>query len=605
MIQKKIASLRALMAERGVDAYVIFGGDDHASEYAAGFWRAREWLSGFTGSMGILVVTRDEAGLWTDGRYFIQAEKELRGSGIKIFRIGEPDVPTYRAFLARKIPDGGTLGFDGRTLMVSEFSRIKEAFREEKILEENFLEENSRGKKINFAYDDDLVGILWRDRPPLPREKSFAHPPRFAGKTSAEKLRDVRAKMKEKNFSAYLVTALDSVAWLLNIRGRDIKNLPVAYAFALVTETEAHVFADENKIPAPQNFFSHDYDALPAFLKNFSTRKLFFNPDTTNVLLANETKNIAADDIITLLKAVKTESEIANIKNAFVKEGVAMTKLLCRIDTQLPKNEGEVVRAMQKFRAEQADYLCESFATIAAFGENAAQAHYNSGETGADLRREGFLLIDTGGQYLDGTTDTTRTVCLGEISPEMRRDFTLVLKGHIALATAVFLSGTTGTHLDILARAPLWRDGKNYAHGTGHGVGYCLSVHEGPQNISRAVNSVALVPGMLITNEPAFYKENEYGIRTENVLLVVEKEKRDGKNFFARENEKEKRDGNIFFAFENLTFCPIDKRAIAPELLTEAERDWLNDYHKRTFEMLSPFLRGAELEWLKNATSEL
>jgi Xaa-Pro aminopeptidase len=492
-------------------------------------------------------------------------------------------VPTYQAFLT-KLPDGGKLGFDGRTLTSAAFSRIKEALHD---------------KNIFFAHNDDLVGMLWKDRPPMPREKAFAHPPQFAGKSSAEKLKDVRSKMKEKKITAYLITALDCVAWLLNIRGSDIKNLPVVYAFALITETDAYVFADKTKISEIEleNFTLHDYDDLAEFLKN--TENPYFNPDDTNVTLAgcveNSKSHKSTDDIIPLLKAVKTETELANIKNAFIKEGVAMVKMLHWLDnagvgtTEYPITEGAIATVLQEFRKLQPHYLCDSFSSIIAYGANAALSHYNSGEIGAELHAEGFLLIDTGGQYLDGTTDTTRTICLGEISDEMKRNFTLVLKGHIALSRAVFLKGTTGTNLDILARMPLWENGLNYNHGTGHGIGYCLSVHEGPHNISRGnINSAAFVPGMLVTNEPAFYKENHYGIRTENVLAVIECAGR-----------------SDFYAFEPLTHCPIDKRAIAAELLTETETDWLNAYHKRTFETLSPHLSDEERDWLKNAAEKI
>lgn len=586
MAAEKLTALRGLMAQRGLDAYVIPSGDAHASEYVADFWRAREWVSGFSGSAGLLVVLREEAGLFTDGRYFIQAERELAGSGIDLLKVGEKNVPKYTEFLARKIPRNGKLGFDGRTLTAQEFSRIKAALKE---------------KKISFEYGSDLVGLIWRDRPPLPTEKAFAHVLEFAGKTSAEKLADIRAKMREKKITAYLISALDSVAWLLNLRGRDISGLPVAYAFALVTETEAFVFIDAAKISdiALPDFQVRGYGELPEFLANFKTKKLYFNPATTNVLLAEAIpKKIAApaamkpaEEILPLLKAVKTPAELANIRNAFVKEGVAMVRTLFWLESAVRDGgvfEGDVARALQKFRGEAETYLCDSFPTISAYGANAAQAHYSCGERGAALREENFLLIDTGGQYLDGTTDTTRTICLGEPDEEMRRDFTLVLKAHIGLARAVFLSGTTGSGLDILARAPLWEAGQNYRHGTGHGVGFCLSVHEGPHNISQNHNAVAFAPGMLVTNEPAIYKENRYGIRTENVLAVAE--------------HRQTPDG-MFLKFETLTHCPIDRRAIEPKMLTETEREWLNSYHKRTRDTLSPLLNEAEREWLKNATA--
>jgi len=618
----RIAALRNLMRERGLDAYIIPSGDAHASEYVADFWCARKWLSGFTGSAGLLVVTMHESGLWTDGRYFIQAERELAGSEIRLFKM--PEAITYQAFLAEKIPQSGRVGFDGRTVTVTSFKTIKDMLRVKNAL---------------FSYNEDLVGQIWRNRPPLPCEPAFEHALEFSGQSRAEKLFLVRVRQahggsrgvrqahsesrgqvsaaahsleagqerrgqvpaaarslesgKERrgqvsaaarsleagNDSAYLVTSLDSVAWLTNLRGRDISGLPVVYAFAVVTQTEAHLFIDAKKIAGLHlpEFTIHDYAALPDFLKNFPAKKIFFNPHTTNVLLAESipTERRAefkpADEIIPRLKAVKTPHEIGQIKNAFLKEGIAMTKTLSWLESAMAAGstvtEGDVVRMLQKFRAEQAGYLCDSFDTISAYGANAAEAHYSGGET--VLRPEGFLLLDTGGQYLDGTTDTTRTIPLGALTDEMRRDYTLVLKGHIALARAVFPKGTTGTQLDILARLPLWQSGQNYSHGTGHGLGFCLSVHEGPHNISPHHNAVALEPGMLVTNEPALYKPGRYGIRTENVLCVKDAE---------FEN---------FLCFEVLTLCPIDTRAILPELLTDIEREWIESYNKRVFARLS------------------
>ncbi|MCL2576902.1 MAG: aminopeptidase P family protein [Defluviitaleaceae bacterium] len=579
MPHEKLSALRKLMAERGINAYIITSADAHASEYTAPFWRGREWISGFTGSAGIMVIFPEEAGLWTDGRYFIQAEKELEGSGIKLFKHGEPNVQKYTEYLAKNLPASGKLGFDARTVTAADFLKIKEALQD---------------KKISFAHNEDLLDEIWVNRPPMPEEKAFEHAPQFAGKSAKEKLADVRAIMKKKNIAAYLVTAPESTAWLANLRGRDIPCLPVVYAFSLITQDEAHIFIDPQKIESTllPDFTLHDYNSLPSFLKNFKTEKIYYNPTNTNVQLTEaipiKSELKPADDIIPLLKAVKTHAELANIKNAFIKEGVVLTKMLFWLHEKIkerPVTEGEIARVLQKTRKTQAHYICDSFTTICAYGSNAAQAHYNCGETGAVLHERGFLLIDTGGQYLDGTTDTTRTICLGEITDEMKRDFTLVLKGNIALSHAVFPSGTTGSALDILARQALWESGQNYRHGTGHGIGYCLSVHEGPHNISQTYNAVALAPGMLVSNEPAIYKENRYGIRTENILCVTEK-----------------KPGGTFLTFETLTHCPIDTRAISPELLTPTERGRLNDYHKRTYEVLSPHLTTHEREWLKQAT---
>ncbi|MCL2215605.1 MAG: aminopeptidase P family protein [Defluviitaleaceae bacterium] len=581
-----LAGLRELMREKNLDAYVIPSGDAHANGYVADYWRGREWFSGFTGSAGTVVVTAEKAGLWTDGRYFIQAAKQLTGTGIDLYKSGQPNVQEYTKFLADNLPQNANLGFDGRVVTAGEFSKIKDALNE---------------KSVVYSYQDDLIGQLWKNRPSFPVEPAFEHAPEFAGALASEKLKSVRAKMKEKNITAYLVPSLDDIAWLLNIRGRDIPNLPVVYAYALITDAEAHIFIDPAKISglsaklAAQGFSFHAYDALPKFLITLSTLNLYYNPAKTNTLLAKAIpKNIKiakGDDILPAIKSVKSEAELANIKNAFVKEGVALVKTLkwldeCVADSR-PLVEGDVVRALQKFRREQAHYLCDAFPTISAYGENAAQAHYNSGETGAAIKPEGFLLIDTGGQYLDGTTDTTRTIALSEPTDEMKRDYTLVLKGHIALSRVIFPTGTLGSALDAIARVPLWEIGQNYNHGTGHGLGYCLSVHEGPQNISPRPNSVALLPGMLLSNEPALYKESRYGIRTENILLVTENQK------------------TAFLSFENLTHCPIDTKAIDSALLAETEREWINAYHRRTFETLSPYLDTGEKAWLEKATLPL
>ncbi|MCL1863133.1 MAG: aminopeptidase P family protein [Defluviitaleaceae bacterium] len=576
---EKIAALRTVMAERGLYAYLIMSGDAHASEYVAEFWSGREWISGFTGSNGLVVVTATEAGLWTDGRYFIQAEKELAGSGITLFKMEEPGVPTYQKYLQDNMPDGSKLGFDGRTVTATSFKSIK-----------LFLDE----KKIAYSYDD-LVGEIWKDRPPLPTDKAFLHALEFAGKTSAEKLTEVREKMKENKIPAYLVTALDSIAWLLNMRGSDITYLPVIYAFVLITQREAFIFADAAKVADIDlgEFVLHDYNALPAFLKNFDTKNLYYNPNNTNVLLCNEGKAIKpAEDIIPLLKALKTPHELKNMRNAFIKDGVVFVKMLHWLDNvdMDTMHEGTVSEVLQKFRREQSHYLYDSFNTICAYGGNASQPHYRADGAGAALRAEGFLIVDSGGQYLDGTTDTTRTIPLGTITTEMKRDFTLVLKGHIALSRAVFLQGTTGSSLDILARIPLWESGQNYRHGTGHGLGYCLSVHEGPHNIARTHNTVALAPGMAMSNEPGIYKEGKYGIRIENIIVV---------------KEKEKTSDGVFLEFEDLTHCPISREAIAEEMLTATELDWLNAYHKRVYATLSPFLSDAEKEWLKKETATI
>ena len=589
---EKVTALRKLMTERGLDAYVIPSGDPHASEYITDHWRTRQWLSGFTGSAGLVVVTQTEAGLWTDGRYFIQAVQELEGTGIDLFKSGEPDVPKYSAFLTEKLPSNGRLGFDGRTLPSEDFETLKKALKD---------------KNITFAYQEDLIGKLWGERPPMPTCPAFEHEPQFAGKCASEKLADVRAKMAEKKITAYLVTALDDIAWLLNIRGNDILRTPVVYSYVLITEKDAHVFIDPGKIKTiaakltSLGFTLHGYDALPKLLSKLPTNgKLYYNSTKTNTLLAEaipkgyKSLRKSEADIIPLLKAVKSETEISNIKNAFIKEGAVLVQFLKWLDESIGKTElteSDVAEKLTALRKAQPHYLEDSFETISAYGANAALMHYRFEGKGAVLRPEGFLLVDTGGQYLDGTTDTTRTIPLGDVTDEMKRDYTLVLKGHIALARARFLDGTTGHALDVLARQPLWQAGINYRCGTGHGIGYCLGVHEGPQSISpRRENAVALVPGMLLSNEPGVYKEGLYGIRTENILLVT--------------TEIENEDG-IFLGFTPVTYCPVDLSVVDKALLSEDEREYLNSYHKKTYEALAPLLNEEECAWLANVTKAI
>jgi len=584
---EKLKALRNLMKERGLDAYVILSGDAHASEYVTGYWKARVWFSGFTGSSGTVVVTHDEAGLWTDGRYFIQAEQELAGTGIALFKMGVPGVPKYREYLAEKLPANGKLGFDGRVVDMKEYKDICEALS---------------AKDITYIYNEDLIGLIWDNRPTLPTTPAFEHELPFAGMPAAEKLAVIRAEMAKHNVSSYLVVALDDIAWLMNIRGKDMPHTPVVYAYALITADKADVFIDRSKVAKftanldAQGFTLHDYDELTNVLSKLPIDgTLLYNPKKTNMLLIDAlpksllTKCDLPVDIITGLKAVKSETELSNTRNAYIKESVALVrfhKWLEEVPDISAITEEDTVKKLTDLRTQQPDFLEDSFSTIAAYGANAAQAHYNPKGKGVSLKPEGFLLVDTGGQYLDGTTDTTRTIPVGPITEEMKHHFTLVLKGYIAIDQVVFPKGTSGVQLDALARTPLWRHGLDYRHGTGHGIGYCLSVHEGPHGISSK-SEVEFVPGMLVSVEPAFYKDGEYGIRTENIVEVCEHS----------ETEYGK-----FYGFRPLMYCPVNKSAIIPGLLTKGEIAHLNAYHQKTYELLSPLLTEDERIWLYEAT---
>jgi len=595
---ERLAQLRAAMKAQALDAYIVTGADAHGSGYVSAYWKTRAWLTGFTGSSGLAVVTRHEAGLWTDGRYFIQAEKELAGSGFTLFKMQEPNVPTYQDFLKDKLPQGGRIGFDGRTLTMQSFDTLKKQLTE---------------RNAQYALDVDVIGALWQDRPAIPVDAGsvFAHPPEFAGKTTAQKLALVREQMTKKKIGGYLVAALDDIAWLANIRGRDVPYTPVVYAFAFITAQQAHLFIEPAKVQgiALGDFVLHKYEEFAAFLKGLRATelgggKLYFNPNKTSAVLGDvipkgiATARNAAEDILPLLKAVKDEHELKNIRQAYINEGVVWVGLLKWLDDQLAAPgeltlcEGDIARKLTVLRKERfpALYLHDSFSTIAAYGGNAASAHYSPGENGAAIKRDGFLLIDSGGQYMNGTTDTTRTIPVGALTDEMKRDFTLVLKGHIALTLAEFPAGTTGSQIDILARLPLYKDGKNFRHGTGHGIGYVLGVHEGPHNIAHMPNVIALAAGMLASNEPGMYKQDEYGIRTENIICV---------------KELRKTDYGTFLGFDSLTFCPINIEAMDLTLLTDEERKYVNDYHAATFAALSPYLDAAEAEWLKAATREV
>ena len=575
-MSEKLIAMRHAMADKGIDAYIIPGSDAHQSEYIADYWRTRHWLSGFTGSNGLIAVTEKAAGLWTDGRYFIQAEKQLAGSGIKLFKMNEPNVPTYSKWLADNLPQNAKVGFDGRVLSVAELGVLKRDFAH---------------KKISFHYDDDIAGALWKDRPPLPAAPAFAHDIKFTGKYTMDKLAEVRAKMKKRRVDLYLTAALDEIAWLANIRGNDIANTPVVYAYLLVAMDNAWLFIDEKKISFPLDLTICPYEDIFGHLEKVSG-SLLYQPDAISVKLFNAipktAKPVKGQSIIAGLKAVKNETEIKNFRNAFIKEGVVMVRFLKWLDESDVSNidEIEVQNKISDLRKTGEHSLGDSFTSIAAYGENAALMHYSPAPKNCSkLRPEGFLLVDTGGQYLDGTTDITRTISLGDITKEMRRDFTLVLKGHIALASAKFLQGASGVHLDVLARQYIWEAGMDYKSGTGHGLGFCLGVHEGPQNISMRVKEQKLLPGMICTNEPGIYKEGRFGIRTENVLLV---------------KELERNEHGTFLGFEVISYCPIDTKAIDMSLLTAKEMEYLNEYHQLVYEKLSPLLSQEERDWLED-----
>ena len=590
-INSRIKSLRELMVKKNIDAYIIPSSDSHQSEYTQEHFKSREWISGFTGSAGTVIVTKDNSMLWTDGRYFLQAEKQLISNEIKLFKMGERDVPTINEYLKENLQEQQTVGFDGKLFSYKEVEKMKDALSK---------------KSINIESEYDLIDEIWTDRPELPKEKVFVHDKKYSGLGVDEKLKLIREIMNKKNVDYYLVSSLDDIAWLFNIRGFDIMYNPVVISYALINLEGATIFIENEKLNndvlkylEENNIDIRDYCEIKKELANLSAgKRMYLDPSKTSIWcydsIPKNMKKIHGEDIVEGLKAIKNEVEIENFKRAQIRDGVAMVKFLAWLDLNVANGdltELSVSQKLEEFRSEGKNYISLSFETIAGYKDHAAIVHYSADKKSEyRLKDEGMLLLDSGAQYLDGTTDITRTIVLGDITDEEKRDFTLVLKGHIALSCAKFIYGTTGTQLDILARTPLWEDGKDYKHGTGHGVGYLLGVHEGPQRISPMCSNIKLESGMLVTNEPGFYKRDEYGIRTENILLVRQVKETDYGNFME---------------FETTTFCPIDLKGINNLLLDENEKKWINNYHKDVYDKLSPNLDVHTKEWLQIQTRQI
>lgn len=591
IINERLKRLRSLMKDRGITAYIVNTADPHQSEYVADYYKSRVWISGFTGSAGTVVITQDEAILWTDGRYFIQAEKELKGSEYKLFKMAIPGFPTYTEWLRDKLNSGDTLGFDGKVFAQSAVESLENEFKE---------------KDIKFIDEYDLVGEIWEDRPNLPKGKVFIHDLKYTGKTGKEKVKEIRDEMKKSNADYFLIGSLDDIAWSYNIRGKDILYSPVVISYALILMDKAYLFIDKEKINDEIEAFLKEngievfeYEEVIDFVKTISKEsKVYLDKSRINRWLykaiPSQCKIINGMDITTRLKGMKNSTEIRNQRNAYIKDGVALVKFLYWLDKSvgnIPVTEMSAQEKLLEFRKEQEGFIEPSFGTISAYKENAAMMHYSASETSnAKIEKEGLYLVDSGGQYFDGTTDITRTVVMGSITEEEKRDFTLTLKGHINLGNARFLYGATGHSLDVLARYPLWQEGIDYKCGTGHGVGYLLNVHEGPHRIAVVANTVVLEKGMIVSIEPGVYKAGSHGIRIENVVVV---------------DEDIKTDSGQFMKFETLSFVPIDLEGVEVSLLSENERIWLNEYHKQVFDKLSPYLNEEEKAWLKEETRSI
>ena len=591
VIIDRIRRLRKEMSDKGIDAYIVPSSDPHMSEYVAAHWEGRKWLSGFTGSAGTLVITQDSCGLWTDGRYYVQAEKQLEGTGIRLFKFGMEGVKSFTEWIADTLGQGECVGMDGKLFSVSQVRNMEKIFSKKGIL-------------INKEHD--LLMGIWKDRPAIPRETVFVHDMVYAGRTAAQKIEDVREMMAQKGANYHLISSLDDIAWLYNIRGGDVAYNPVAISYALISEEKAWLFINEDKVSVPvrehlrdNGVEIEDYERIESYLSRLGRGDtILLDPQRVNSWLYDSIGREARIEedtaITTILKAVKNQVEIENLKKAHIKDGVAMVKFLCWLDNNLSKEEiTEITVAdkLEEFRSQQENYMGLSFPTIAGYGDHGAIVHYQADEESAyTLKPHGLLLIDSGCQYLEGTTDITRTIALGPTTPQQRSDYTLTLKGNIKLSRTRFLKGATGTNLDILARLYLWEHGIDYKHGTGHGVGYFLNVHEGPQSISPRISTVKLEEGMLVSNEPGVYREGSHGIRIENLLLVA--------------GDIETEFGE-FLRFEPVTLCPIDLAAVEPDLLDEEEKKWLNQYHERVYNTLGPLLDEKERLWLKDKTKAI
>jgi Xaa-Pro aminopeptidase len=590
IIKERIASLREAMKKAGISACIIPGTDPHASEYIANYWKEREWISGFDGSAGTAVVTSNDAGLWTDSRYFLHAAEQLEGTGIELMKEGLPETLGIIPWLSTQLKEGEKVGVNSQMFSLNAYASMKKELK------------MSRLELISI----DLPAKVWTDRPSLPLHPFFVYDTRFAGKSTEEKLTLVRAEIQKVHADAVVISALDDIAWLFNIRGNDVNYNPVVIAYALVEKEKATLYiAPEKLTPETTDYLKKQGVKVAPYLAIYDELKQL--PPSKAILVDGGKLNQALFESIPAgceirndmspvfkLKSVKNKVEMDGVRLAMVKDGVALTRFFMWMEENVKTGdltEISVSDKLRKFRSEQKNFIGESFGTIAGYAAHGAIVHYSATpETNVKLKAENIFLLDSGGQYLDGTTDITRTLALGTPTAQQKIDNTLVLKGHIGLAKALFPVGTRGSQLDILARKAMWDLGLNYGHGTGHGVGHFLCVHEGPQSIRMDENATVLQPGMIISNEPGIYRANEYGIRIENLVHVV---------------PAQKTEFGQFLKFETLTLCFIDKVLIDDELLTDDELDWLNKYHNTVYDTLSPHLQEDEREWLSRKCAPL
>lgn len=595
MIKERLKALREEMKKRKIAIYVIPTSDFHESEYVGDYFKARKYMTGFTGSAGTAVITMEEAGLFTDGRYFIQAAAQLSGSSVDLYKLGEEGVPTVKEFVQNHLKEGEILGFDGRVIhakLGAEFEAIVQK------------------KNGSLFVEEDLVDLIWNDRPEFSKEQSYILDVKYAGKTVKDKLADVRKVMKEKETTVHVLTSLDDIAWLFNIRGNDIPCFPVVLSFAVITMDKSLFFVNKEVLNDTVITYTKEneiqirgYHEIYDYLKSLSEETVLLDKEKTNYRICHCLNSsiivVDAKNPTMQMKAIKNETEIRNTRNAHIKDGVAFTKFMYWLKKNIKTELITEISAsdyLEDRRREQEGFIELSFQTISAYGKNAAMMHYSAAnDSNAVLQQEGFLLVDSGGHYYEGSTDITRTMALGELTDQQKLHFTTVACSNLNLAAAKFLYGCSGLNLDILSRGPLWDLGIDYKCGTGHGIGYLLNVHEGPNGFRWKVvpernDSSLLEEGMITTDEPGVYLEGEYGIRTENELVCL---------------KGEKNEYGQFMYFENITYAPIDLDAIVPEEMSKKERMRLNSYHSIVFEKLSPYMNEEETEWLKEYTREI
>ncbi|MDE6032425.1 MAG: aminopeptidase P family protein [Muribaculaceae bacterium] len=593
IIQSRIEQLRALMQQSEISAVVIPQADPHQSEYLAEHWQVRQWLSGFTGSAGTLVVTAARALLWTDSRYFLQAAQQLADTGIELMKEGLPETPSIEQWLCAELPAGSTVGVDGMVFSLAAVRRLKSALA---------------ASDITLETTFSPIDKIWSGRPSLPDDAIFIHDEKYAGESASAKINRVLSLAADAKADSLFISALDEIAWILNIRSTDVNCNPVATAFLYLSPGRKVLFTDEAKVDDKVRAYLADaavdvapYDSVSRFLALLpKSDRVYIEPERTADTLSAVLGAHAVEgaSVVALPKAVKNEVQIAGVKNAMARDGVALVKLFMEVERRLQAGESltelDMARLGTLYRSQGALYVDDSFEMIAGYGPHGAIVHYSATEeSSSEIKAEGLLLVDSGAQYFDGTTDITRTVALGEPTPQERRDFTLVMKGHIALATAIFPEGTRGDQLDALARQFLWKNGLTYLHGTGHGVGHFLNVHEGPQSIRLNHVNVGLRPGMITSNEPGIYRAGIHGIRCENLILCVP-------------SDLSNEEFGKFYQFETLTLFPFDLKLFDLSIMTDEEIKWLNDYHEHVRKTLLPLLENQnQRDWLTAKTQPL